>query len=161
MLVIRLQRAGRKKTPFYHIVVAEKTSPVKGRYLERVGHYNPMSKEIQVNQERSKYWISQGAQPSQTVARILTKEGTAEAEKFIKARPQKTSNAEIEAKKRAAEEIIKKKEEAEAKKAAELAAAEAAAAAAAEPVAEVIEEPTEALTETVETAEGEEVKTEA
>lgn len=115
MLVIRLQRAGRKKLPFYRVVVAEKSSPVKGKFLERVGHYNPLSnpKELVLEQDRVKHWITSGAQPSQTVARLLAKEGIKEVEKFIKDIPSKPSKKELEAEK-AKEEVAKAKAEAEA-----------------------------------------------
>lgn len=127
MLVIRLQRAGRKKSPFYRIVVAEKSAPVKGRYVERVGYYNPMSdpKEVVLEKEKIVTWIQKGAQPSETMARLLAKEGIKEAEKFVKARLQKPSKKELEAKQKAEEEAAAKKAaEEEAKAAAEAAAAE-------------------------------------
>lgn len=89
MLVIRLQRAGRKGRPFYRVVVAEKHRPVKGRFIEKVGFYNPFSKEFSVNSDRVKYWISVGAIPSDTLASLLVKHSIKEAEKFIKKRVQK------------------------------------------------------------------------
>ncbi|QQS59902.1 30S ribosomal protein S16 [Candidatus Peregrinibacteria bacterium] len=123
MLVIRMQRTGRKNAPFYHIVVAEKSKPVQGKFLERLGYYNPLvqPKDISLQKERVEYWISVGAQPSQTVARLCTKNGISQAEKFIKARAQKPSKAEEEAakKKAEAEEAQKKATEEEAQKKAE------------------------------------------
>jgi len=135
LLVIRLQRAGRKKTPFYRVVVAQKSAPVKGRFVERVGHYDPLStpKTIVLNSDRIGHWISVGATPSDTVARMLVKNGISAAEKFITARVMKPSNAELEAKKKAQEEAAAKaeaeklaREEAAAKAEAEKAAAESA-----------------------------------
>lgn len=113
MLVIRMQRAGRKNHPFYRIVVAEKARPVKGRFLEKVGHYNPLSqpKEIVLNKERIEHWISMGATPSETTARMFAKNGISAAEKFIPTRIMKPSKAEIKAKAEAEE---KAKAEAEA-----------------------------------------------
>jgi len=134
MLVIRFQRAGRKKAPFYRIVVAEKARSVKGRFLEKLGYYNPITnpKQISLEKERIEHWISVGAQPSQSAARLLSKNGISAAEKFIETRVMKPSKVEVEAKKKAAEEVAAKKAAAaEAKKKAEeekKAAAEAKAA---------------------------------
>ncbi|KAG0617585.1 hypothetical protein M758_4G000600 [Ceratodon purpureus] len=77
---IRLVRFGRKKLPYYRIIIANSRSRRDGRFLEMVGHYNPMPdkngvKDIQVNGERIKYWLSVGAQPSDTVRNILYKQG--------------------------------------------------------------------------------------
>ncbi|MDD3371157.1 MAG: 30S ribosomal protein S16 [Alphaproteobacteria bacterium] len=76
MLVIRMSRHGAKKRPFYQIVVADSRFPRDGRYIEKVGTYNPMlpkdSKDRAIlTEERIKYWIKNGAQPSERVARIL------------------------------------------------------------------------------------------
>lgn len=134
LLVIRLQRAGRKKNPFYRIVVAEKSAPVKGRFVERVGHYNPLStpKTVVLKTERIEHWISVGATPSDTVARLVAKNGISAAEKFISKRVMKPSKADLEAKQKAEEEAAAKAEAekvaAEAKKAeAEAVAADEAA----------------------------------
>ncbi len=76
MLVLRMSRHGAKKRPFYHIVAADSRFPRDGRYLEKVGTYNPMlakedPKRVSLVEERIKYWIKNGAQPSERVARIL------------------------------------------------------------------------------------------
>ena len=71
MLRIRLSRIGKKNTPIYKIVVAEKQRPVKGKFVESVGTYNPGAKDISLNSERIQYWISVGAQPSRTVHNLL------------------------------------------------------------------------------------------
>jgi small subunit ribosomal protein S16 len=68
---IRLARAGTKKTPFYRIVVADSRSPRGGRFLERLGTYDPRRTEVHVNAPRIKHWISMGAQPSHTVGLLL------------------------------------------------------------------------------------------
>ena len=75
-LKIRLTRGGAKKKPYYRIVVAENTSPRDGKFVERVGSYNPMlaqdnAERYMINAERVKYWMSVGAQPTERVARIL------------------------------------------------------------------------------------------
>ena len=75
-LKIRLARAGAKKRPFYRIVVAEATAPRDGRFIERLGTYNPMvakdhPERVTLNAERIKHWIGVGAQPSDRVARFL------------------------------------------------------------------------------------------
>ncbi len=73
MLAIRLARIGKKKRPFYRIVVTEKTRPRNGRFVEIVGTYDPLKKpaEIKLNAERIKYWLGCGAQPSDTVRSFL------------------------------------------------------------------------------------------
>ncbi len=74
---IRLARHGAKKRPFYRIVAADSDSPRDGRFLERLGTYNPLHDPAQVtlDADRIKYWISQGATPSDTVKTILKREG--------------------------------------------------------------------------------------
>jgi small subunit ribosomal protein S16 len=74
---IRLARHGAKKRPFYRIVVAEIESPRDGRFLETVGTYNPVKDpaEVVVKDERVKYWMEQGAIPTDTVKSLLKKEG--------------------------------------------------------------------------------------
>jgi small subunit ribosomal protein S16 len=73
VLTIRLARIGKKKQPFYRIVVTEKTRPRNGRFVEIVGTYNPRTKPHAVvfDQERVKYWLGKGAQPSDTVRSFL------------------------------------------------------------------------------------------
>jgi small subunit ribosomal protein S16 len=74
---IRLARHGAKKRPFYRIVVADSESPRDGRFLEAVGTYNPLidPAEVTLKENRIKYWIDQGALPTNTVKSILKKEG--------------------------------------------------------------------------------------
>ena len=76
-LKIRLSRGGSKKRPFYRIVVAEASAPRDGRYVERVGHYNPMvakddENRLVVNGERITYWLGQGAQATERVQKLLS-----------------------------------------------------------------------------------------
>ena len=74
---IRLARHGAKKRPFYRIVAADSESPRDGRFLEKLGTYNPLQETAQVvlNTDRVKYWIAQGATPTDTVRSILKREG--------------------------------------------------------------------------------------
>jgi len=75
LLAIRLTRQGAKKKPFYRVVVADKTAKRDGRFVEIVGHYNPCREpiELKLNHERISYWISKGAQPTDTVRSLITK----------------------------------------------------------------------------------------
>jgi len=84
-LKIRLSRGGTNKKPFYRVVVAEESFPRDGRFLERVGHYDPKHSpvRIQLDLERIEHWIGHGAKPSDTVARLMRqfkRGGTAAAE---------------------------------------------------------------------------------
>ena len=74
---IRLSRFGRKKAPFYRLVVADSRSPRDGRFIELLGTYNPMTDPavMTVNEERALYWLSVGAQPSETARGLLKKQG--------------------------------------------------------------------------------------
>lgn len=74
---IRLARHGAKKSPFYRIVVADSESPRDGRYLENVGTYDPLldPAKVTLKSERVKYWMDQGAKPTDTVRSLLKKEG--------------------------------------------------------------------------------------
>ena len=134
-LKIRLARGGAKKRPFYRIVVAEASAPRDGRYVERVGTYNPMvpkdhDQRLTLNGERITYWMGQGAQPTERVQKMLATAGLA-AVPVIRDQPKKSApgkkRAEREAE--AAEAAAAAAEEAAA--AAESAAAESAAAEAA------------------------------
>lgn len=73
MLMIRLSRIGKKKHPFYRVVVTEKTRPRNGRFVEIVGTYDPAKKPagIQLKEDRIQYWLGKGAQPSETVQSFL------------------------------------------------------------------------------------------
>jgi len=73
MVAIRLRRTGKTKQPSYRVVIADKRSPRDGKFIEIIGHYNPIRqpKELVVKNDRARYWISVGAQPSDTVARLL------------------------------------------------------------------------------------------
>ena len=83
-LKIRLSRGGAKKRPFYKIVVAEALSPRDGKFIERLGSYNPMvakdhTERLVLDIERAKYWLSKGAQPTLRVAKMLSSDGLVKA----------------------------------------------------------------------------------
>jgi small subunit ribosomal protein S16 len=75
MVSIRLSRAGAKKSPFYHMVVTDSRNGRDGRYIERLGFFNPVAKgneeSMRIDLERVDYWISKGAQPSDRVASLI------------------------------------------------------------------------------------------
>ena len=73
MVKIRLRRVGAKKAPFYRVVVADSHFARDGRFIEEIGTYDPLTEPatIKIDMERAKYWISNGAQPTDTVARLL------------------------------------------------------------------------------------------
>jgi small subunit ribosomal protein S16 len=78
MVKIRLRRMGKKKQPSYRVVVADSRSPRDGRFIETIGFYNPRTEPptVQIKEDRALYWLSQGAQPSDAVARLLRNKGT-------------------------------------------------------------------------------------
>jgi len=82
MVVIRLSRTGAKKNPFYHVVVADQRFPRDGRFIERLGYFNPVARgkatRLLLDQERVQHWISQGATPSDRIAALMSefKKGT-------------------------------------------------------------------------------------
>ena len=77
MVIVRMSRGGARHRPFYHFVVADSRYPRDGRFIERLGYYNPMASGQDIpfvcDQERLKYWQSKGAQVSPTVSRIVKK----------------------------------------------------------------------------------------
>ena len=109
-LVIRLARAGTKKRPVYHIVVADSRSPRDGRFIERLGHFNPLlpkdkTERLKLDLDKVKDWMKKGAQPSDRVTRFLDAAGIMKREKRNnpqKAIPRKERKAQEEAKKAAA-----------------------------------------------------------
>ena len=80
MVKIRLKRMGMKKEPFYRIVVTDSRSPRDGRFIEEIGYYNPMTEPVTLkfNEERAKYWVATGAQPTDTTRALLKKGGIIE-----------------------------------------------------------------------------------
>ena len=83
MVTIRLARGGAKKRPFFHVVVTDSRNARDGRYIERVGFFNPIATggevRLQLNQERLAYWLSQGAQTSERVASLIKQQKKAAA----------------------------------------------------------------------------------
>ncbi|MCF6322761.1 MAG: 30S ribosomal protein S16 [Gammaproteobacteria bacterium] len=75
MVTIRLARGGAKKRPFYHIVVADSRRARDGRFIERLGFFNPVARgneeKLRLDNDRLNYWVSQGAQPSDRVAKLV------------------------------------------------------------------------------------------
>ncbi len=127
---LRLSRGGSKKRPYYRIVVADARSPRDGKFIEKIGTYNPLlakddAKRVVLDQDRAKYWLGVGAQPTDRVARFLDAAGL--KERTAKNNPNKGKPGE-KAVERAEERAEKVKAAEEA--AAEAKAAEAAAAAA-------------------------------
>ena len=84
--MIRLARRGKKNKPFYRVVVSEKARDLFGTVLETLGHYNPMSKEkdVELNKERILYWLSKGVQSSPTVFNLLVANKILEGKKIVK-----------------------------------------------------------------------------
>lgn len=161
-LRIRLSRSGAKKRPYYRIVVADGRSPRDGRFIERVGTYNPMlakdaADRVTLKEDRIKHWVSQGAQPSDRVVRFMAAAGMCEKPAI----PEQTKKNLPRRKtlERMAEKEAKLKDAAEAAEAAAAAAAAEAAEAAAAPAEEA---PAEAPAEeaVAEEAAGEEAKAE-
>ena len=128
---IRLSRGGSKKRPYYRIVVADARSPRDGKFIEKIGNYNPLlakdsDQRVQLDAERAKHWLSVGAQPTDRVARFLDAAGV--RERAARSNPNKGKPGE-KATERAEERAEKLKAE-----------QEAAAAAAATPAADAPEE---------------------
>jgi small subunit ribosomal protein S16 len=184
MLKIRLARGGAKKRPYYYIVVADSHSPRDGKFIERVGTYNPMlprdgeQKRVNLKVDRITEWLSKGAQPTDRVARFLSQdEALAGKVKWTQSNNPKKAEPGKKAQERAAERAQREADRAEAEAAAKIEAAEAAvrakeeAAAAAEaaknappapePEAVAEEAPAEAAAEEAPAAEAEAVTEEA
>lgn len=77
---IRLRRMGRKKRPFYRVIVADSRSPRNGRFIEEIGWYDPLKDpgEIKIDEEKAKKWLATGAQPTDTARSLLKKSGIIE-----------------------------------------------------------------------------------
>jgi len=134
-LAMRLSRGGRKKRPFYRIVVADKRMPRDGRYIERLGTYDPLQpkdsdKRVVLNEDRIKHWLGEGAQPSDRVAVFLGKAG------IIPMPAQRNNPQKAEPSEKTKLRIADKEEKLKAKAEAEAAAAEEAKAAAEAPAEE-------------------------
>ena len=153
---IRLSRGGSKKRPYYRIVVADSRAPRDGKFIERIGSYNPVlpkgdEKRVVLDTERAKHWVAAGAQPTDRVARFLDAAGV--KERKVRNNPNKAEPGQ-KAKDRAEDRATKAAEAAEAAEAAKAAAAEAAAAPAAEEAAPAEEAAAPAKDAAAEKAEG-------
>jgi len=131
---IRLARGGSKKRPFYSIVAADSRMPRDGRYVERLGTYNPLlpkdsEERVKMNMERIEYWLGQGAQPTDRISRML--EAAGKLEKKARNNPQKGEPGD-----KAKSRVEEKAEKAEAAKEAAKEAEEAAKAEAEKPAEE-------------------------
>lgn len=124
--MIRLQRVGRKKSPSYRLVLAEKARDTQGKATEILGTYNPVLKEktLDLKTDRITYWLGQGAQASETVHNLLIKEGVLSGDKKKSVAISKKRQAKIAEKKGAEEEAKKAVEEKEKQEAADAAASE-------------------------------------
>lgn len=136
-IALRLSRGGAKKRPYYRIVAADSRAPRDGKYLEQIGTYNPLlakddENRVKLNEDRARYWIGVGAQPSDRVLRFLDAAGI--MERTARNNPNKAEPGE-KAKERAEEKAEKLKEAEEAAKAAEEEAKAAEAEAASEEAA--------------------------
>lgn len=136
-LKIRLARAGSKKRPYYHVVIADVRAPRDGRFIEQVGSWNPTlpkdGERVKLNEERIKHWIEHGAQPTDRVLRFLDQAGVMKREARSnpkKAEPGQKAQERVAANKKAEEDAVAKKA------ADEAAAAEAAKAPAPEEASE-------------------------
>jgi small subunit ribosomal protein S16 len=97
MLKIRLTRRGKKNKAFFRVVVAEHTSPIKGKFLENLGFFNPHTKEKEFKTDRIKYWIEKGAQCSDSVHNMLVSDGIVKGPKRAVKLKKKAASAEVPA----------------------------------------------------------------
>ena len=157
-IALRLSRGGAKKRPYYRIVAADSRKPRDGKYLEQIGVYNPLlakddDNRVKLDEDRARYWLGVGAQPSDRVARFLDAAGIRERE--ARNNPNKAKPGE-KATERAEEKAAKAAEAEEAAKAAEEEAKNAPAEEEAETTSESTEEssdaPVEGSEETVDEA---------
>ena len=128
-VALRLSRGGSKKRPFFRIVAADIRAPRDGRYLERLGTYNPMKEKsdperVTLNKERIKYWLSVGAKPTERVQKFLANEKLAEKPVITKQTKQDKPKKKTLEKLKAKEEKVRAKEQATANPAPEQPAAE-------------------------------------
>ncbi len=151
MVRIRLRRVGAKNQPSYRVVVADGRSPRDGRFIEKIGFYNPRTEPstIEIDEERALHWLNNGAQPSNAVRRLLVKMGTMDRfERLRKGEALEALLAEAEAEAAARKPVDPRTRRDEAAKAPKKAKAEE------EPVAEAVEETEEASAEVEAEVEG-------
>jgi len=90
MVKIRLRRTGAKGKPNYRLVVADSRSPRDGAFIDIIGHFNPLTdpETVVINEEKARHWLSKGAQPTDTAARLLTKAGILQKSNTSKESPE-------------------------------------------------------------------------
>ena len=140
-LKLRMARGGRRNLPYYRIVVADSRAPRDGKFIEKLGTYNPVlsndnPNRVTLNAERIKYWLSQGATPSDRIALILGRAGIVEMPKYNESPKKSAPKAKAQERVREKEEKAKAALEAAEAAKAEAEAAKAAPAPEPEPVAE-------------------------
>lgn len=100
MVVIRLSRGGSKKRPFYNIVVSDSRNRRDGRFIERLGFYNPVGnpdiENLRINHERVDYWVSVGAQVSDAVARLVKDSKSGNKEQSVDSKNEESKKAKVE-----------------------------------------------------------------
>lgn len=101
MLSIRLSRIGKKKMPYFRLIVSDKRKDPWGTFLENLGHYNPRSKEIQLKIDRIKFWLDKGAQPSNTVHNLFVSQKIIDAKKVRVTSLSRKNKKKLEGKKTA------------------------------------------------------------
>lgn len=89
MLRLRLTRTGKKAQPTFRVVLAEHSNAVKGKFIEVIGSYNPGTKQFTAKKDRIEYWVGKGAQPTDSLATLLKKEGFANMDQYIGPRNKK------------------------------------------------------------------------
>jgi small subunit ribosomal protein S16 len=113
MVKIRLRRVGTKKKPSYRVVVADSRAPRDGAFIAVIGYYNPLTdpETVVINEEKTRYWLEQGAQPTDTVARLLAKVGIIEESKARKEKIKAVIAAKPKASKKKAKAGVTEKPE--------------------------------------------------
>jgi small subunit ribosomal protein S16 len=116
MVKIRLRRVGSKKRPSYRLVIADSRAPRDGVFIEIIGHYNPLTdpETVVISEEKARYWLEHGAQPTDTAARLLAKVGIIEetAARKEKMKEVATTKPKASKKKSAKKAVIKEEPEA-------------------------------------------------
>jgi len=114
LVKIRLRRIGAKKSPSYRIVVADSRAPRDGAFIATIGHYNPLTdpETIVIDEEKASGWLKQGAQPTDTAAKLLAKAGIIEEPKARKEKIKAITAAKPKASKKKAKTTVTKKPEA-------------------------------------------------
>jgi small subunit ribosomal protein S16 len=103
MLMIRLARIGKKKQPFYRLVVSEKTRDMYGKALEIIGHYNPKNKELELKKDRVAHWFARGAKASKTLHNLFISKGVHDGKKVAVTHISKKKTAKKQAEEKKAQ----------------------------------------------------------